>query len=515
MPATSSRSRSVATAPCTPGVPTSTDSSGTGPRRRGGCVPGSITGLVATRITAGAAHVAALRADGTVVSWGENSSSAIGSDIPLATTPVTRPQAMVAPADDIAAISAGDRHALALTGAGGVLAWGANPEGQLGDGTYEGDGTPRAVPGLAAGIVQVATARPTPYTLRDDGSLLAWGENNNGELGDGTTDGRPTPAPVSGITGTVAVVDGGDGHVLAALTDGTVLAWGSNFWGQVGDGTGQDRTTPVTVPDLTDVTAVDAGTYASYAVTGSGALYSWGSNTSGALGIGSTEHQGTPTLVTGVTGVVAVAGGHDRAPLDGSGTVWSWGANPFGQLGDGTTTGRTAPAPVGLPAPAVAIAAGSGHSVALLADGRVVAWGLNSVGQIGTGSSGNTVRTPRVVDQLPAATRIAAGTASSYAIAVVDGDGDGVTDGVDNCPSVANPAQDDGDGDGIGDACDPVFDRTVSIEDAEVDEGQGGTRLLVFPVTLNQVSPAAVKVTYTTQDGTAVAPGDYAASPGP
>ena len=161
----------------------------------------------------------------------------------------------------------------------------------------------------------------------------------------------------------------------------------------------------------------------------------------------------------------------------------------------------------------MAIAAGSGHAFALLVDGRVCAWGLNSVGQIGAGSIGRQRRRGSSTSSRPRSESPPVPRPATR-IAVTDADGDGVTDGADNCPSVANPGQEDGDDDGIGDACDPEFDRRVSIGDAEVAEGHSGSRPIVFPVTLNQPSPAAVKVTYATEDGTAVAPGDYAAKSG-
>ena len=354
------------------------------------------------------------------------------------------------------------------------------------------------------------------YALKSDGTVVAWGSNANGELGDGSTTDRALPTPVTGLAGPVRSIAGGGFFGLAALQDGTVEAWGSNALGNLGDGTTASTTTGNSVPGLTNVVSVGAGEWSGYAVTGAGDLYSWGRNNQGQLGDGTTTDRLTPTLVSGISDVVAVGGGFSfAAALDGSGTVWSWGANGTGQLGDGTTNPRLAPAPVALPAPAVSIAVGGSHMLAALADGSVVAWGYGGVGQVGTGTTNSINPTPAAVGGLPGNTfRVGAGTNFSMAIGFDDVDADGIADSSDNCPSVANADQADADGDGLGDACDPVFDRTVSIGDAQRMEGNSASAPLLFPVTLNQASPVAVKVSYSTVDDTATAGSDYVAKTG-
>src|SRR6478735_5753850 len=480
--------------------------------------PAAITGVVATQIAAGRGHTAALRADGTVVSWGDNDSGAIGSGVTPASTPVTSPGPVVAPGDaNLVTITGGGSHTLALTGTGGVLAWGGNSSGQLGDGTNDGTGTPQAVTGLSSGVAQVAASMyDASYARKTDGSVVSWGSNNNGELGDGTTTSRATPVAVTGLGGPTAEIAAGGFYGLAAMADGSVRAWGSNALGNFGNGTTTSSTSAVAVPGLSNVTEVAAGEWSSYAVTGTGDLYSWGYNTQGQLGDGTTTNRTTPAQVAGIGNVVDVgAGYYFAAALDASGTVWTWGTNGTGNLGDGTTTDHLTPAPVALPAAATSIAVGGSHMLALLADGSVYAWGYNGQGQVGDGTTNTIVSTPSLVASLPdSVISIGASTNSSFAVGFADADADGVADATDNCPAVANPAQVDGDTDGIGDACDPTFDRKVSIGAAQVVEGNSGTKQLVFPVTLNQASPVAVKVTYATADGTAVAPGDYTAKTG-
>ncbi|MGZ4676743.1 MAG: RCC1 domain-containing protein [Acidimicrobiia bacterium] len=482
--------------------------------------PAPIQGVVATEVAAGRQHTAALRADGTVVSWGENQSGAVGSGVTPASTPHTTPGPVVAPgAQGLAGIDGGYSHALAVTGSGGVLAWGQNDSGQLGDGTRDGTGTPQPVPGLTTGVKQVATTMYyASYALKTDGSVLGWGSNANGELGNGGNGSDVlSPVAVTGLSGPAARIAGGGFFGLAAMADGSVQSWGSNVFGGLGDGTTTSTTSATTAAGLANVVDVGAGEWSAYAVTSSGQLYAWGRNEAGELGDGTTVDRHTPTLVPGVANAVQVAGGYSfAAALDASGQVWTWGQNGAGALGDGTTTSRTTPGTVSLPGPATSIAVGGNHVLARLADGSVYAWGYGGQGQIGNGTTDVSVPTPALVGSLPdAVIALGAGTNSSYAIGFADTDHDGVADATDNCPSVANADQADADGDGTGDACDLIFDRKVSIGDALVAEGNSGTKQVVFPVTLNQASPVAVKLTYATSDGTAsAAASDYTAKTG-
>lgn len=479
--------------------------------------PAVVPGVVATEVVAGRQHTSVLRVDGTVVSWGDNASGAIGNGVAPPSTPRTTPGPVVAPGDTgISQITGGYSHALARTAAGGALAWGENNYGQLGDGTHTGSGTPRPVPGLASGVVEVeASQYYASFARRGDGSVVAWGSNDNGELGVGSTTSVSSPTAVA-LGGPATDLAVGAFHGLVAMDDGTVRSWGSNVFGNLGDGSTTSATTPVTVAGLSDVRSVGAGNWSSFAVTNSGALYAWGYNDFGQLGDGTTTGRTTPVLVPGISNVVEVTGNESMTVArDTSGAVWTWGANWSGQLGDGTSTSRTTPAPISLPAPAVSVAVGAVHAVALLSDGSVYAWGYGGSGQIGNGAT-DSVNAPTLVSGLPSqVVAIGAGQYFSLAIAGGDADGDGVPDATDNCAGVANADQADGDTDGIGDACDPIFDRKVSIGDASVSEGPGGTtKVLSFPVTVNQPAPTALKVAYQTLDGTATAGPDYTARTG-
>jgi len=187
--------------------------------------------------------------------------------------------------------------------------------------------------------------------LRADGTVWAWGWNDQGQLGDGTDTDRHTPVRVRGLTDVVAVA-AGRAHSLALRADGTVWAWGSNEDGELGDGTDTDRHTPVKVPGLSDVVAVAARDWHSLALRADGTVWAWGNNRFGQLGDGTDTDRHTPVKVPGLTDVVAVAAGeYHSLALRADGTVWAWGRNGYGQLGDGTTTHRHTPVKVQLPQP--------------------------------------------------------------------------------------------------------------------------------------------------------------------
>jgi hypothetical protein len=196
----------------------------------------------------------------------------------------------------VALVTAGTSYSLALKGDGTVWAWGWNNVGQLGDGTTTNRSTPVQVSGLS-GIVFIGAGSSHSFAIKNDGTVWAWGANSNGQLGDGTTTNRATPVQVAGLTG-VAALDGGQTHTVALKTDGTVWTWGANNLGQLGDGTTTQRTTPVQVTGLAGVSAVAAGdTYFSIALKSNGTIYSWGFNNYGQLGDGTTTNRLTPVPV--------------------------------------------------------------------------------------------------------------------------------------------------------------------------------------------------------------------------
>ncbi|HEY3381090.1 MAG TPA: IPT/TIG domain-containing protein [Vicinamibacterales bacterium] len=322
-------------------------------------------------------------------------------------------------------VAGGGSFTCAVTSTGGVQCWGDNSSGQLGDGTTMPRGTPTDVPGLTAGMKAVVAGYRHSCALTSGGGVLCWGDNNYGQLGDGTTKNRVTPVDVAGLGGGVVALAGGSNHTCAITNGGGVKCWGSNSYGQLGDGTTTQRMLPVDVPALlAGITGLTAGTSHTCAVTGAGAVQCWGYNNYGQLGDGTTTNRSTPVGVVGLaTGVTAVAGGnYHSCALAGSGAVMCWGQNFSGQLGDGTTTGAVSPVAVaGLASDVAGLTAGSSHTCAFTAGGAVQCWGSNTSGQLGDSTLTNRPTPVTVVNLAGAVAALDAG--DSHTCATIRGGG--------------------------------------------------------------------------------------------
>jgi len=230
-----------------------------------------------------------------------------------------------------------------------------------------------------------------------------WGDNDSGQVGDGTVLQRRAAVPVSGSFADLTAVAVGSGHACAVRSGGGVVCWGSNVYGQLGNGSNTQSLTPVSVSGLSTATAIGAGVIHSCARLQDGSVSCWGNNVSGELGNGTNTASTTPVSVTGLAGATALAVGqrHACAVVSG-GAVRCWGNDTSGQVGNGatSTTGvLTATAVTGLPSAASGVAAGQLHSCALLTNGTVYCWGDNSVGQLGNGTLVNSL-TPVAVSGL-------------------------------------------------------------------------------------------------------------------
>ena len=339
---------------------------------------------------------------GTALSWGANGSCELGVGSASLFSPTAQEVAQLA---GVKAMAAGSQHGLALLADGTVRAWGLDQHGQLGQGAPTGGScVPVAVQHIGR-VVAIAAGGQHSLALLADGAVLAFGSNSFGQLGDGTNIDRAIPVKVQGLTEVIAIAAGPE-HSLALLADGSVRAWGRNDSGQLGDGTTIDRAKPVLVRGLSNVKAITAGEVFSLVLLSDGTVRAFGSSDVGQLGDGDASiHTATsPVVVTGLTGVEAIDSGEDHSlALLADGSVRAWGFNASGQLGDGTTNNRFTPVTVRtLFSPlsdVVALSAGGGHSLALLADGTVRAWGHNSAGELGNGSTINSAF-PVPVDDL-------------------------------------------------------------------------------------------------------------------
>ncbi len=257
-----------------------------------------------TQVAAGNAHVLALKSDGTVVGWGLNNAGQLGTtSASFFTTPVAVPGLT-----NVVQVAAGGLpgwagHSAALKNDGTVWTWGYGKHGQLGLGVNGSITTPTKVAGLSD-IVLVAANGDNTYALKSDGTVYAWGDGAYGQIGNvNAAQNQNTPLQ-SNISGVVAINAGGT-FAIAIKADGTVWDWGDNNTGQLGDGAicGKYCTTPVQARSLTSGGWIAGGYVHSLAETTSGSVYGWGSNAWGQLGNGTTTVANTPTQVPGVTAV--------------------------------------------------------------------------------------------------------------------------------------------------------------------------------------------------------------------
>ena len=330
--------------------------------------------------------------------------------------------------NNIVAVSTGHMYSLALRSDGTVWAWGYGNSGQLGN-DISGGNYYTAAPvqvkgpggsGVLTGVTAIAAGTDFSdhsLALKNDGTVWAWGANGNGQLGDGTWSFRKVPVQVKGpggsgfLTGVKAICAGH--HSLALKTDGTLWAWGTNNDGQLGIGTAFDnKNTPVQVKGpggsgfLTGVTAISAHSRHSLALKNDGTVWGWGWNLYSQLGNDeslSIYHRYTPVQTKGpggvgfLSGITAINAGHDHSlALKNDGTVWAWGNNMNGRLGDGTTMPKRSPAQVlkgaspsgtSYLSDVSAVSAGLAYSLALRKDGTLWAWGSNSNGKLGDGTT--------------------------------------------------------------------------------------------------------------------------------
>jgi alpha-tubulin suppressor-like RCC1 family protein len=300
-----------------------------------------------------------------------------------------------------------------------AVAWGQNLFRQLGDGTAQAlSDVPVPVSNLQF-VTAVSAGGLHSLALLANGTVMAWGSNGFGQLGDGTTLTREVPVAAQGLSGVKAIAAGGH-HSLALMSNGTVMAWGDNESGQLGTGNTIESEVPVPVKGLTGVRAIAAGANHSLALMSSGAVMAWGEDESGQLGNGTTKPMSAvPVTVKGLTGATAISGGGEFSlALTNKGTVEAWGSDGFGQLGSPgfEETSSDVPIVVSGLSGVTAIDAGAQHGLALLSAGTVMAWGEDSYGELGNGTIKARQDTPVAVSGLSGVTTITAGGQDSAAL---------------------------------------------------------------------------------------------------
>jgi len=261
--------------------------------------PVDVTGLTSgvKTISSGSNHSCAVLSSWNVKCWGQNAYAQLGDGATPSldkNTPID-----VIGLSNVKSVSAGGKHTCALLFTGGIKCWGWNESGQLGNGTaITCEKTPVAVTTLTSGVKAISAGFEHTCALLNTGGIKCWGNNQYSQLGDGTNENRNTPVDVTGLTSGVTAISAGFSHTCALLDTGGVKCWGNNQNGQLGDGTIINRSTPVDVVGLTSgVTAISCGYYHTCALLNNGAVKCWGGNVNGQLGDGTEENKLIPVYV--------------------------------------------------------------------------------------------------------------------------------------------------------------------------------------------------------------------------
>ncbi len=343
---------------------------------------------MATALDSGYYHHCALTTAGGVLCWGENSYGQLGNGTTINSSV---PVSVSGLASGVTQLASGISQACALLTDSSVRCWGFNFYGQLGNGSTVSSNVPVAVTGLR-GAIAIAASRNHSCAVMATGGVKCWGFNNSGQLGNGTTVNSSTPVDVLNLTGAVGIVVGA-WHACALINNGQVQCWGGST--MLGNGSSANSTTPVNVLGITDATSIVAGWGHTCAKTNTGAAKCWGANAQGQIGNGTTAHALTPVVVSGLSGGVtqlaASSGGYSTCAILTGGSAKCWGLNRSGQLGNGDMIDKTTPTTVTVLTGPIALMTIGYYSACARVNTGVQCWGANDVGQHG---AGNTTTVP-------------------------------------------------------------------------------------------------------------------------
>lgn len=332
--------------------------------------------------------------------WGFNAYGQLGDG---STTNRLSPVYVIGLTSGVQTVVAGDIHSCALTNVGAVTCWGNSGSGQVGNGSFaDSNKVPVPVTGLSSDVVLLSAGYFHNCAKRSAGYVYCWGNNSKGQLGIGSTVNQATPAYLSDLGTVTTRLASGGMHSCVVITDRRVKCWGNNDYGQLGDGSTANKSTSVSVPNLNGVDSLSLGQSHSCALTTTGGVKCWGQDVHGNLGDDAGfVSKSVPVDVAGLSaGVTSLAAGGAHTCAVAFGTLKCWGYDYHGQLGDDEPNySKATPTPVLCMDSGVSeVSAGYQHTCAKMASGLMKCWGNNQNGQLGDGTT-TIRRTP--VDVLP------------------------------------------------------------------------------------------------------------------
>jgi len=379
-----------------------------------------------TSVSAGYEHTCGVLINGSLMCWGRNDDGQTGDG--YIGGPLHNP-VYVKSSENFTSVSAGggfyQSHTCGRLVNGSLMCWGRNNRGQLGIGNFTTMSVPTRV-NSNENFTSVSAGKDYTCGVLINGSLMCWGKGDYGQLGYGGTDNKYSPYPVNSNENftSVSAAGGvnilGGAHTCGRLVDGSLMCWGYNEYGQIGDGTSSIITSPVDVDSSENFISVDVGNDYTCGVLINGSLMCWGDNYFGQLGYGGTDNKYSPYPVNSNENFTSVDAGYGYSHTCGrlvNGSLMCWGYGSSGRLGDGTIISRHSPVDVNSSENFTSVSVGYSHTCGSLVNGSVMCWGYGANGRLGIGNT-TEMHVPTMINSDKNFTSVSAGYAHTCGVLV-------------------------------------------------------------------------------------------------